>query len=62
MLYKFSSHTILYQDLFIAGIDTTSSTVEWALSELIHNPEKMAKARDELKEVLGKDQLVQEVN
>ncbi|KAM3746354.1 hypothetical protein ACB098_06G196700 [Castanea mollissima] len=52
----------LLLDLFIAGIDTTSSTVEWALSELIHNPEKMAKARDELKEVLGKDRLVQEVD
>ena len=62
VLYKSSSHTILYQDLFIAGIDTTSSTVEWALSELILNPEKMAKARDELKEVLGKDRLVQEVD
>uniref|UniRef100_A0A7N2MEY2 Uncharacterized protein n=1 Tax=Quercus lobata TaxID=97700 RepID=A0A7N2MEY2_QUELO len=44
------------------GIDTTSSTVEWALAELINNPEKMAKAQDELEEVLGKDRLIQEVD
>uniref|UniRef100_A0A7N2R9P1 Cytochrome P450 76AD1-like protein n=1 Tax=Quercus lobata TaxID=97700 RepID=A0A7N2R9P1_QUELO len=58
--YDDFKHLLL--DLFIAGIDTTSSTVEWALSELINNPEKMVKARDELKEVLGKNRLVQEVD
>nr|XP_043626607.1 cytochrome P450 76T24-like [Erigeron canadensis] len=41
-------------DLFLAGTDTTSSTLEWAMAELIHNPEKMLKARCELKEVMGK--------
>ncbi|XP_059432212.1 cytochrome P450 76T24-like [Corylus avellana] len=50
----------LLQDLFFAGIDTTSSTVEWAMTELLHSPEKMVKARKELEEVLGKDRLVQE--
>nr|XP_043625291.1 cytochrome P450 76T24-like [Erigeron canadensis] len=42
-------------DLFLAGTDTTSSTLEWAMAELIHNPEKMSKARCELKEVIGKE-------
>ncbi|KAL4628912.1 hypothetical protein ACB092_05G271400, partial [Castanea dentata] len=50
----------LLMDLFLAGIGTTSSTVEWAMTVLLHNPEKMAIARDELKEVLGKDGHVQE--
>ncbi|XP_059456426.1 geraniol 8-hydroxylase-like [Corylus avellana] len=50
----------LLLDLFIAGIDTTSSTVEWAMAELLRNPEKMAKARKELEDVLGKDEHVQE--
>uniref|UniRef100_A0A7N2LTD1 Cytochrome P450 n=1 Tax=Quercus lobata TaxID=97700 RepID=A0A7N2LTD1_QUELO len=50
----------LLLDLFLAGIDTTSSTVEWAMAELLHNPEKMKKARDELEEVLGKGGHVQE--
>ena len=55
-----TSHTTLYQDLFFAGIDTTSITVEWAMAELLHNPKKMVKAQDELEEVLGKDGHVQE--
>ncbi|KAL4586031.1 hypothetical protein LXL04_010661 [Taraxacum kok-saghyz] len=42
-------------DLFLAGTDTTSSTLEWAMAELIHSPEKMSKARNELKEVIGKE-------
>ncbi|XP_065632847.1 cytochrome P450 76T24 isoform X2 [Quercus suber] len=61
---QFSFHDFkhLLLDLFIAGIDTTSSTVEWALAELINNPEKMVRAQDELEEVLGKDRLIQEVD
>ncbi|KAM0050280.1 putative geraniol 8-hydroxylase [Helianthus debilis subsp. tardiflorus] len=39
-------------DIFLAGTDTTSSTLEWAMAELIHNPEKMSKARSELMETL----------
>ncbi|KAJ0448705.1 putative cytochrome P450 [Helianthus annuus] len=40
-------------DMFLAGTDTTSSTLEWAMAELIHNPAKMSKARSELMEILG---------
>ncbi|KAI9180752.1 hypothetical protein LWI28_007844 [Acer negundo] len=50
----------LLLDLFVAGIDTTSSTIEWAMAELLHNPEKLTKAQTELRQVLGKDGLVQE--
>ncbi|KAI9180093.1 hypothetical protein LWI28_001094 [Acer negundo] len=50
----------LFLDLFVAGIDTTSSTIEWAMAELLHNPEKLTKAQTELRQVLGKDGLVQE--
>lgn len=39
----------------MAGNDTTSSTVEWAMAELLHNPQKLAKARYELLEVIGRD-------
>ncbi|KAK4269720.1 hypothetical protein QN277_022840 [Acacia crassicarpa] len=45
----------LFLDLFAAGIDTTSSTVEWAMAELMHNPKKLAKAKQELEQVLGKN-------
>uniref|UniRef100_A0A5B7BBB0 Putative geraniol 8-hydroxylase-like n=1 Tax=Davidia involucrata TaxID=16924 RepID=A0A5B7BBB0_DAVIN len=50
----------LFLDLFAAGADTTSSTLEWAMAELLKSPETMAKARNELKEVIGKDGVVQE--
>lgn len=42
-------------DLFVGGTDTTSGTVEWAMTELIRNPAKMAKAQAEMDEILGKD-------
>ncbi|KAL5748529.1 hypothetical protein ACOSP7_025571 [Xanthoceras sorbifolium] len=50
----------LLLDLFFAGIDTSSSTVEWAMAELLQNPKNLTKAQNELREVLGKDSLVQE--
>ncbi|TXG46383.1 hypothetical protein EZV62_028111 [Acer yangbiense] len=52
----------LLLDLFFAGTDTTSSTVEWSMAELLHNPEKLTKAQIELRQVIGKDGLVQEFN
>uniref|UniRef100_F6I343 Geraniol 8-hydroxylase n=1 Tax=Vitis vinifera TaxID=29760 RepID=F6I343_VITVI len=47
----------LLLDLFPAGTDTTASTIEWAMAELLKNPEAMAKAREELSEVVGKDKI-----
>ncbi|GAB2224576.1 hypothetical protein Droror1_Dr00005338 [Drosera rotundifolia] len=50
----------LLLDLFVAGTDTTSTTFEWAMAELIHNPEKLKKARAEIEEVIGKGKLIKE--
>ncbi|PKI49552.1 hypothetical protein CRG98_030045 [Punica granatum] len=47
-------------DLYVAGVDTTHSTVEWAMAELLRHPEKMAKARAEMEQVLGMDTKVRE--
>ncbi|XP_057250330.1 cytochrome P450 76AD1 isoform X2 [Beta vulgaris subsp. vulgaris] len=49
-------------DLFAAGTDTTASTLEWAMTELLRNPDKMAKAQNELDEVFGKGVIIQETN
>ncbi|KAK2967526.1 hypothetical protein RJ640_030397 [Escallonia rubra] len=47
-------------DLFIAGTDTTSSTLEWAMTELLRNPGSMAKAKKELEQVIGKGKTIEE--
>jgi len=48
------------QDLFTAGTDTTSSTLEWAMTELLCNSEKLKKAQAELEEIIGKGNPVEE--
>ncbi|KAL4299707.1 hypothetical protein AHAS_Ahas17G0127800 [Arachis hypogaea] len=46
----------------MAEIDTTSSTLEWTMAELLHNPEKMLKVRAELHQTLGKNGKFEESN
>ncbi|KAL6655503.1 hypothetical protein ACP70R_006329 [Stipagrostis hirtigluma subsp. patula] len=50
----------LTQDLIAGGTDTSSITVEWAISELLKNPGHFAKATEELDRVVGRDRLVTE--
>ncbi|KAJ8447496.1 hypothetical protein Cgig2_019490 [Carnegiea gigantea] len=51
----------LLADIFDAGTDTSSSTLEWAMAELIKNPEMMARAQKEIEQTLGKDRpIIQE--
>ncbi|KAL0350613.1 UNVERIFIED_CONTAM: Geraniol 8-hydroxylase [Sesamum radiatum] len=49
-------------DLFVAGTDTTSSTLEWAMAEALRNPESMKKAKAELEEVIGKGRVLDEAD
>nr|WET52774.1 cytochrome P450 76BK1 [Teucrium chamaedrys] len=50
----------LLVDLFVAGSDTTSSTTEWAVTELLLHPDKLAKLKHELNTVLGDKKQVEE--
>ncbi|KAJ3682614.1 hypothetical protein LUZ60_015187 [Juncus effusus] len=50
----------LFTDLFAAGSDTSSSTVEWAMAELLRNPNLMKKAHDELTSVIGPNREMEE--
>ncbi|KAL0739770.1 hypothetical protein Bca4012_081283 [Brassica carinata] len=50
----------LLLDMFVAGTDTSSSTLEWAMTELLANPKTMAKAQAEIERMIGQDGLVQE--
>ncbi|KAL8152590.1 hypothetical protein V2J09_010350 [Rumex salicifolius] len=42
----------LLMDIVIAGTDTTSNTVEYAMAEIVSNPEVMRRARQELENVV----------
>jgi len=44
-------------DLFLAGTETTASTIGFALRYLIKDPQIQDKAREELHRVIGKDRL-----
>jgi flavonoid 3'-monooxygenase len=48
--------------MFTAGTDTTSSTVEWAIAELIRHPKILAQVRQELDSVVGQERLVSELD
>lgn len=50
----------LITEIFAAGSDTSSSTIEWAMAELICNPKAMARARKEVMETIGIGQEVKE--
>ncbi|XP_051152769.1 cytochrome P450 71D95-like isoform X2 [Andrographis paniculata] len=39
-------------DMFSGGTETTSTTIDWAMAELMKNPRVMAKAQAELREIL----------
>eukprot|EP00253_Pinus_taeda_P029247 PITA_29247 len=49
-----------WQDMFVAGTDTTSATVEWAMAELIRKPTLLKKAQAELDEVVGREKRMEE--
>ncbi|KAI9099648.1 hypothetical protein K1719_024653 [Acacia pycnantha] len=41
------------QDVFVGGTETASTTVEWAMTELLRNPVAMKKAQEEVRRVYG---------
>nr|UXG91340.1 miltiradiene/abietatriene hydroxylase [Callicarpa americana] len=60
--YKLTSDDIthLLLDLFVGGSETNTTSIEWIMSELILNPDKLAKVKNELKTVVGESKQVQE--
>ncbi|XP_052288593.1 geraniol 8-hydroxylase-like [Citrus sinensis] len=47
-------------DLLIAGNDTASITMEWAMAELLHNPEALSKVKLELEQIVSKGNPIEE--
>lgn len=50
------------QDIILAGIDTSTISLEWALSQLLNNPEVLKKAKEEIDCLIGHKRLVSEVD
>lgn len=48
--------------LLLAGEDTTANTIAWATNYFIDHPEYLAKARAEIDDVLGEDDLLTDAN
>ncbi|XP_047952725.1 phenylalanine N-monooxygenase-like [Salvia hispanica] len=49
-------------EIMIETVDNPSNAVEWALAEMINQPDILAKACKELDRVVGKDRLVEELD
>eukprot|EP01018_Ginkgo_biloba_P022503 Gb_05603 [translate_table: standard] len=47
-------------DMFLAGSETTSSTIEWAMAEMIRKPQTMKRLQEELEAVVGRHRRVEE--
>ncbi|KAM3341300.1 cytochrome 76A2 [Capsicum galapagoense] len=59
---KLSEHqiNIFILEMFLAGTETTSSSVEWALSELLRHPEAMERVKEEIVKVIRQDKKLEE--
>ncbi|KAL5205431.1 hypothetical protein ABZP36_033640 [Zizania latifolia] len=52
--------TVMLFEVFGAGGDSMSTTLEWTMAELLRNPRAIAKVRAELKDVIGDKETVEE--
>ncbi|KAK1422268.1 hypothetical protein QVD17_25259 [Tagetes erecta] len=50
----------MIMDILVAGTDTSAAVVVWAMTLLITNPKVMTKAQEELRNVIGKNDKVNE--
>ncbi|KAL0336971.1 UNVERIFIED_CONTAM: Iridoid oxidase [Sesamum calycinum] len=48
------------KEMFFGGTETTSSTIEWGMSELLRNPDTMKKLQDEVDRIVGRGRKLEE--
>ncbi|OVA18879.1 Cytochrome P450 [Macleaya cordata] len=52
----------ILMDIFLAGVDTSAITINWAMTELVRNPEVMKKVQEEIRSYVGKKGKVEEAD
>ncbi|GLJ22357.1 hypothetical protein SUGI_0420920 [Cryptomeria japonica] len=45
-------------DIFLVGVETTSTTIEWEMSEIIQNPGVAKKMQEKIESVVGRERIV----
>ncbi|XXG72385.1 hypothetical protein AAC387_Pa07g1493 [Persea americana] len=50
----------ILMNILVAGTDTGSATLTWAMTELVKNPKVLKKAQDEVRRVIGRKNKVEE--
>ncbi|CAI9783128.1 unnamed protein product [Fraxinus pennsylvanica] len=53
---------VIIFEMFTAGTDTTTSTLEWAMAELLHNPATLQKVQAELRTLTDGGEKIEEEN
>ncbi|KAF9593488.1 hypothetical protein IFM89_023537 [Coptis chinensis] len=53
---------IMILELFGASTESTTGTIEWAMTELLRNPGVMRKVQEELDQVVGQNKCIEESN
>ncbi|KAL5976445.1 hypothetical protein ACLOJK_020777 [Asimina triloba] len=48
------------KEIFLAATDTTTTTIEWAMAELLGSPGSLRKVQEELDQVVGRDRTFEE--
>ncbi|KAK4481145.1 hypothetical protein RD792_012023 [Penstemon davidsonii] len=52
-VFSSTNINIIVFEMFSAGSDTTTNTLEWAMAELLHNPHTLQKVQTELRTAIG---------
>ncbi|KAL8485820.1 hypothetical protein ACS0TY_027923 [Phlomoides rotata] len=52
----------LIQNLIVGGTDTSATTMEWAVYEVLRHPHAIKKAKEELDRIIGRNRWVQETD
>ncbi|XP_047946304.1 ferruginol synthase-like [Salvia hispanica] len=62
--YNFTIQDIPYLlfELIVGGIDMNSNTVEWIMTELLFNPDKLKRLKQEIKSIVGENGQIREAD